>query len=193
LARPSANAAKSYDAPYGKKQFGKFRPPPQRIVREQDDPQSVVRNESVALLAACILYPKLLLGYVEDLGTITFADNDLERVRHALMELAQFEAVRDEPDCIGHLPENMRPMAVQYVEQSRRTFNWLRHDNSELLEKWQQLLFAIRYNQDHVSQPVVLDSLLDEQGWAEFLARSQNQTDTQSDVENSLLGFAAKK
>jgi len=193
LARPSASAAKSFAAPYGKKQFGKFKPPAPRIVQEQDDPQSVVRNESMALLAACILYPKLLLGYVEDLGTITFADDDLERMRHALMELAQFEAVRDEPDCTGHLPENIRPMAMQYVEQSRRTYYWLRHDNSELLEKWQQLLFAIRYNQDHVNQPVVLDALLDEQGWAEFVARSQSQTDTQSDVENSLLGFAAKK
>ncbi|TAH32586.1 MAG: DNA primase [Alphaproteobacteria bacterium] len=152
----------------------------------------VERRESEALLAALLLYPKLLAVHCEDLGTLSFADHDLEKLRMRLIDISHHADIGEWTDCFHQFDSAERDQVEDICERSRHMFRWLQEDNQYLIEHWRQSLLAHRTKQDQAPMHAPPEGEFDEASWEKYSRQLQQDLEAQQDLQNALLGAGNK-
>ncbi len=152
----------------------------------------VERREAEALLAALLLYPKLLASHSEDLGTLSFADQDLEKLRVRLIDLSHHADIGEWENCFPQFDSEERDQVEEICERARQMLRWLQQDDQDLIERWRQLLFAHRTKQDATVPQSIPEGEFDEAAWERYSRQLQQDMDTQQDIQNALLGTGNK-
>jgi len=80
-------------------QAASFAPPP------RTPPESLAVKREAALLAAVLRQPALLDGYAEEIGTLDFADSDLDRARQEILTFYASTPELDREALLNHLNE----------------------------------------------------------------------------------------
>ena len=155
-------------------------------MRKQAD---LSRKESEALLAACVIYPKLLAAYYEDLGVISLEDVDLETLRLNLIAIAGSRDITEWPSCLDAIDGHLQLRVKDMCDRSRAMYRWLQRDNEQLVENWQKLQQAFRFRLEHKPTTIVANDLLNEAGWEEFTRQRQQEISDQEDMQLSMLSL----